>query len=111
MNRVTDYIHRELDQEVTSITGSYRLVKEIRLPFQGGEVLVLVGHAAFDTSCCGAGGCAYALVPGYVTSWKSVTNQEGLQVSEVEPIRDIGVQEALRRRLREEEKVYQAQFL
>jgi hypothetical protein len=108
---VTDHIHRELDQEVTSIAGSYRLLKEVRLPFQGREVLYLVGHAAFDTSCCGAGGCAYALVPGYVTGWKRATNGDGLAVSQVEPIRDGGVQQALQRRLRREEDVQQVQFL
>ena len=51
------YVHQPLNQEVTAIGGHYLLVKEVRLPFEGREVLYLVGHAAFDTICCGPGGC------------------------------------------------------
>jgi hypothetical protein len=32
---VTDHMHRELNREVTSIAGSYVLVKEERLPLAG----------------------------------------------------------------------------
>jgi hypothetical protein len=106
-----EYVHQELNRDVTSVAGHYRLVKEVRLPFQGRDLLVVVGHAAFDTACCGAGGCAYALVPGFVQSWKSGTNREGLALSLVEPIRDNGVRENLRQWLGKEENVQQVQFL
>jgi len=105
-----EYAHRDLNQEVTAIGGRYVLVKEARLPFQGREVLYLVGHAAFDTTCCGAGGCAYALVPGFIVSWKSATNPDGLDVSRVEPIRDAVVQEQVRRLVAGREVVHQIRF-
>jgi hypothetical protein len=107
----TDYVHHELNQEITAIGGHYVLVKEARLPFHGREVLYLVGHAAFDSTCCGAGGCAYALVPGFLLAWKSRTNEEGLAVSHVEPIRGTGVQQQVRRLIRDTEIVQQVSFL
>jgi hypothetical protein len=57
------------------------LTKEIRLPFRGREVLCLVGCAVVDTSCCGAGGSAYALVLGFILEWKRQTDEDGLVIS------------------------------
>jgi hypothetical protein len=108
---VKAYIHHALNQEVTAIGGHYVLVKEARLPFRGREVLYLIGHAAFDTVCCSAGGCAYALVPGFIASWKSERKEDGLAVSQVEPIRDEAVQREIRRRIEKQETIHQVQFL
>ena len=105
-----EYVHQELNQEVAAISGRYVLVKEVRLPFQGQEVLYLVGHAAFDTTCCGPGGCAYALVPGFVRGWKTATSPEGLAVSQVEPIQDPTTQAQIRRLIEERETVQQVRF-
>jgi hypothetical protein len=108
---IQEYAHQELNQEVTAIGGHYVLVKEVRLPFQGREVLYLIGHAAFDTTCCGVGGCAYALVPGSVLGWKVATNQDGRPVSRVEPIRDEAVRKEISRLIDERETVQQVRFL
>jgi hypothetical protein len=105
------YIHQALNHEVAAIGGHYVLVKEARLLFQVREVLYVVGHAAFDTSCCGVGGCAFALVPGFVVSWKSQKNEDGRAVSEVEPVDDPGVREQLRTLVEKEEVVHQVRFL
>ena len=104
------YVHRPLNQEVTAIGGSYLLVKEECLRLQGRQVLYLVGHAAFDTACCGAGGCAYALVPGFVLDWKSSTDREGLAISQVAPIRDPAMQDRVRRLIQAREVVQQVLF-
>lgn len=106
-----EYAHQELNQEVVAIGGHYLLVEEVRLPFAGREVLYLVGHAAFDTSCCGAGGCAYALVPGFVLEWRGKRNREGLLVSRVEPIRERDAQQEIERLIRKRETVHQVRFL
>lgn len=106
-----DYVHQELNQEVTAIGGHYVLVKEARLAFQGREVLYLVGHAAFDSTCCGPGGCAYGLVPGFVLAWKTRRNEDGLAVSQVEPIHEKSVQEKVRRSIEKQETVQQVTFL
>ena len=105
------YVHQGLNQEVTAIGGHYVLVKEVRLPFGAREILYLVGHAAFDTACCGVGGCAYALVPGFVLNWKNRTNADGLAVSHVEAIQDIDEQEQVQRLIEKREPVHQVLFL
>jgi hypothetical protein len=105
-----EYVHQELNQEVTAIGGHYILLKEVRLPFQGREVLYLVGAAAFDSTCCGPGGCAYALVPGYVAAWKTKKNENGLAVSQVEPIHDEASQQEIRQVIAGRELVQQVQF-
>jgi hypothetical protein len=107
---IQDYVHQELNREVTAIGGHHVLVKEVRLPFQGREVLYLVGHAAFDTTCCGAGGCAYALVPGFILNWKYRSEEDGLAVSQVEPIHEDGVQEKVRRLIDKKEMIHQVCF-
>ncbi|MBN1661589.1 MAG: hypothetical protein JXA93_24560 [Anaerolineae bacterium] len=108
---VQEYIHQPLGQEVAAIGGYYVLVKEGRLVFEGREVLYLVGHAAFDATCCGVGGCAYALVPGFVLRWKEKTNQDGLGVSGIEPIRDQRAQHEIERLIQKQEIVPQVVFL
>ncbi len=104
------YVHQELNREITAIGGRYALVKEVRLPFRGREVLYLVGYGVVDTSCCGTGGCAYALVEGFILEWKSKTNEDGLAVSQVEPIRDEAIQKEVRRLIEEREVVQQVRF-
>jgi hypothetical protein len=86
-------------------------VKEVQLPFQGRDVLYLVGHAAFDTTCCGVGGCAYALVPGFVLDWKGARNEDGLAVSQVESIRDKDAQRKLEQLIQKQEVIHQVRFL
>jgi hypothetical protein len=104
------YIHQDLGQFVTAIGGHYVLVKEVRLPYHGRELLYLVGHAAFDTSCCGPGGCAYALVPGFVTNWRNSRTEEGLAVSQVEPVREPDVQSDIRGLIERVETIQQVVF-
>ena len=110
VRREVEYIHKELNQEITAIGGHYVLVKEARLPYRGREVLYLVGHAAFDTSCCGPGGCAYALVPGFVASWHSEQTEEGLDISQLEPIENTDARNDIRRMIERMETVQQVSF-
>jgi hypothetical protein len=111
MHTEVEYVHQSLNQEITAIGGHYVLVKEARLPYRGREILYLVGHAAFDTTCCGAGGCAYALVPGFVTSWRSSETKDGLATSQLEPIGAPDVQNDIRQLIEQMETVQQVIFL
>jgi len=106
-----EYIHQELNQEIAAIGGYYVLVRESWYPYQDRAVLYLIGHAAFETTCCGTGGCAYALVPGFVLEWKQKANQDGLAISQVEPITDSETQQRIRRTLMDREPVHQVLFL
>jgi hypothetical protein len=107
---VEEFVHRELGREVVAVGGHYELVREARLPIGQREVLYLVGHAAFETTCCGVGGCAYALVPGFVVRWKAGVDEAGHAVSLVERIRDRAVQQEVRRHIGRFEIVHQVIF-
>jgi hypothetical protein len=98
-----DYTHPELDREVESIGGRYVLTKEARLPY-------LTGYAVFDTTCCGEGGCGYALVPGFIRDWKYRMDEGGRPVSRTEPIRDGSLREEVRRLIEGREMVNQVNF-
>ena len=106
-----DYVHQPLSTEVTAIGGYYRLVKESRLDHGGRVLLYLIAHAAFETTCCGIGGCAYAIVAGYVISWKYGTNPEDLPVSRIEPVAVKSDQEEIRQKLLGSEPIQQVIFL
>jgi hypothetical protein len=104
-----EYTH-ELNIEVRSISGSYQLEKEVMIRIGGRDVVYAVGTAVVDGSCCGAWGCRYALVPGYVVRWKYNQNDNGTPISQVQPISDEEVKTRVARLLETEEGVNQARF-
>jgi hypothetical protein len=83
-----DYIHQNLNEEVTAIGGHYVSEKEERIPVNGKELLYILGHAVVDTSCCGMGGGRFAVVPGYLLRYHYRTDQAGRPISEVEPVEE-----------------------
>ncbi len=92
------YTHLGLGQDIIAgIAGYYTPQKEVRLPYNGREVLYVVGQAAVEASCCGAAGWLYAIVPGYIVSWQGACNEQGQAVTEVEPVADPRDREAIRR--------------
>ena len=105
-----DYVHPELNAEITAIGGHYVLTEEIRMPFKRQSLLYFVGHAVFDTSCCGVGGCGYALVPGFVLQWKYKNTESGHFVSRLKPIRDQTIQKDVKRLIEKREIVHQVHF-
>jgi hypothetical protein len=105
-----DFIHPVLNKAVRSISGHYILSQEKRLSYNGREVLYLIGCAVVDASCCGPGGCTYALVPGFVKQWKYRLTAENLSVTQVDPIRNKADQQELRRVIMEKEPVQQVDF-
>lgn len=105
-----EFVHPVLGEDITAIGGHYSLIKEARLIHAGREVLYLIGYGSVDTSCCGTGGCIYALVPGYVVSYRSQTQQENSRdVSLVEPV-ETESQAALAAELKQSEGVTQVHF-
>ncbi len=105
------FVHEPLDTEIQAIAGHYVLTREVRLPWNDRELLYLVGHAIFDTSCCGMGGCGYAIVPGYVLRWKHGEDGRGRPVSEVEAVGDEEDRRQLVAHIKREESLPQVQFL
>ena len=105
-----EFVHPKLGQEVTAIGGHYVFGKEIRLPYNDREILYLVGYAVLDSTCCGVGGCAYVLVPGYIRQWKYKKNHSDGAVSLVEPICGRTDQKQIRNLIQKKEMVYQVTF-
>ncbi len=102
----TTYTHLELDKDVEiGIGGYYTPQKEVRLRYDGSEVLYVIGKAVVESSCCGTGNWIYAIVPGYIINWQNTKNEAGLPVSEVEPISDDKAREDIRQIIETSESV------
>ena len=104
-----EYTHA-LHKEILSISGRYELEKEGRMAYDGRELLYVSAHTVVDSSCCGYGSWQYAVVPGFIVSWRSRQNQEGYFVSDVEPISDETSRQEIKKLLHEMESVSQVQF-
>ena len=104
------YTHLELNLDVPAPSGYYTPQKEVRLKYNGREVLYIVSQAVIESSCCGASDFASALVPGYVIGWRVEKNNQGLPVSEVEPITDEKARDAIRKIIKATEHVSQTEF-
>jgi hypothetical protein len=98
------YTHLEPGKNVVfGIAGYYTPQQESRLEYSGREVLYIIGQVVLESACCNAGtDWVYTLVPGYIVKWQNTRNEEGLPVSEVEPVRDIkekaGIRQAIQAR-------------
>ena len=90
---ITKYTHLKLNEDYpVGIAGYYVPEKEVRLKYNGQEILYVIGQAIIESSCygdsCGAARRVYAIVPGYIVNWQNSKNEDGLPVSEVELISD-----------------------
>ena len=104
------YTHLELNKDINCVAGFYTPHKEVKLKYNGREVLYVIGRAVIESSCCGAGNWGYALVPGYIVNWQNETNEAGLPISEVELIADEATRDNIRKIIKEEENISQIEF-
>jgi len=107
---IREYTHLELNKDINFISGYYTPQKELRLKYNNREVLCIVGQGMIESSCCGMGGCRYAVVPGYLVNWKNKINEAGLPVSEVEPISDEKARQDISKIIKAKEIVSQIDF-
>ncbi len=105
-----DFTHLPLEHEIQAIGGHYVFTRELRMPYAGREILCLVGYGVVDTSCCGVGGCGFALVPGFILDWKYASTEDGSAISRVEPIEAEGLRQTLTRLIMQSEVVNQVKF-
>jgi hypothetical protein len=110
MPMMVRYTHLELDRDVDTPSGYYTPQKEVRLKYDGREVLYTVSQAVVESSCCGASDFVSAQVPGFIVSWRGETNLNGRPVSVVEPITDTVVQDDIRTIIRENEHLNRVEF-
>ena len=86
---ITRYIHQEPGKDVIfGIAGRYMPLQESILDYNGRKVLYAIGRVFLESSCCGIGDWTYTVVPGYIVSLKNALSEDGLPVSEVEPVTD-----------------------
>lgn len=106
-----EYVHDALlNEEQRLISGYYEFTEEILLPFNGSEILFLLGHAILDTACCGATGCGYALVQGFIENRHFRTDDKGRPVSKILPIDDETMQKEIESLIKKVEMVQQVIF-
>jgi len=75
MNRINAVFNDP--KRITAIGGSYYYTDELLAVFEDDDLLYYVGVMVIDTSCCGTGGCAYAMVAGFVREWQCGTDDQG----------------------------------
>ena len=90
-----EFTHPELGQEVRSLAGYY-VPREVQvMPYQGKEVLLLLGDACIDSSCCGCASWSYIQVPGFLLKKRVRGGADKPEVSEVDTIEDKAVRDGL----------------
>ncbi|MCL4557269.1 MAG: hypothetical protein M1491_01295 [Deltaproteobacteria bacterium] len=107
---VYKYTHQALGEEMEAISGHYSLQKEGELPYKGRQVYYYTGYSVVDTSCCGPGGCGFALVIGYIVNWHAGKDGGGAYISDVEPLSDSGERQELTKMLMDQTHVQQVNF-
>ena len=109
-NMEKEFIHYKIDDPIRAIGGEYTLTKEVRMPFEGEELLYITGYAVLDTSCCGSGGCGYAIVPGIIKKWKIEQNEDNRPVSIVKPIQNPEARKRIQDIIKKIEMVQEVRF-
>jgi hypothetical protein len=107
---VYSYTHPVLDEQIRAIGGHYTFTRELRMALDGREVLAFVGYGIVDTSCCGVGGCTYALVPGFIEAYGISKTDDGRIVSRVDAIDDAAHRRTLTRIFLREHQIQQVNF-
>jgi hypothetical protein len=91
----TEFTHPELGQEIRSLAGYYVPREEQVMPLNGREVLLVLGDACIDSSCCGCASWSYIQVPGFLVKKHVRRGEEKPEVSEVDTIEDKALRDAL----------------
>jgi hypothetical protein len=113
--KTTRYTHTPLNQDVEAFAGYYTPEKEVRMEFQGREILYITGHVVIECTCgpgfqCTTANYWYATIPGYIVNWQMEKNSKGYMVSEVEPVKDLVTQNFIRKAINKRESVARVDF-
>ncbi len=104
------YTHLELNKDVLAPSGYYTPQKEVRLKYDGREILYVLSQAVIESSCCGANDFNSALIPGYIVKWHTEEDKDGNSISLVEPITGEPTRDAIRKIIKEKEHINQTEF-
>jgi len=111
---VLEYTHLPLGEDVPAFSGYYMPEKEVRLPFNGREILYIIGQVVVETACqeitCNPGSSYYAMVPGYILKWQHSKNKEGFPLSKIEAVTDFKTRKEIEHLIQEREAVTRIEF-
>ena len=94
------YTHLPLRELREFSSASYWISQEDKIPYKDEEVLSIVRETSTELGCCAGGytpGFRSILIPGFIKKFKYTMADDGLFVSEVEPIEDERVKEEIRK--------------
>lgn len=90
-----EFTHPALGEEIRSLAGYYVPREEQVMPYNGKEILLLLGDACIDSSCCGCASWSYIQVPGFLVKKQASGKAGQPRISEVDTIEDKAVKEKL----------------
>lgn len=70
------FVLSDLPLEVRAFGGHFALTSARIMDLDQGSLLYLTGYGFVDNSCCGVGGCSYALVLGWVEEKRTVALEQ-----------------------------------
>ena len=99
---IIEYTHPELGEDIQGRAGFYTAVEELTMPYNGREVLCVMGTARLERPCCGgACGWGYIQVPGFLVRRHTRGKDGTSPVSEVEIIENENDRNRIRQALME----------
>jgi len=107
------YTHLPLHELIESLSTSYWISQEDKLPYKDEEVLSIVRETSTMLSCCAGSyspGFRSILIPGFIKKFKYTMAEDGLFISEVEPIEEERVKEEVRKIVLEKYPSSQVEF-
>lgn len=105
------YVHLEPGKDVFfGIAGRYIPYGVNIIDYKGREVMYEIGQVRMESSCCGLDDWVSTVVPGYVVDWQSSTDEEGMPVTEVEPITDPEARREISEIIQKREKLFVIEF-
>ncbi|MFC1900307.1 hypothetical protein ACFLYN_01805 [Chloroflexota bacterium] len=109
--KTKQYTHLEPGKDVFfGIAGRYIPYGVNLIEYKGREVIYEIGQVRMEASCCALDDWVSTVVPGYVIGWKSSTNDEGMPVTEVEPITDPKARQEISEIIQKREDLFVIEF-
>ena len=108
---IIDYAHAELGDDIQGRAGFYTAVEELTMPYNGREVLYVMGTARLERPCCGgACGWGYVQVPGFLVRKHIRGKGSASPVSKVEIIENEDDRNRIRQALMEKHQCAQVEI-
>jgi len=108
---IIEYTHPELSEDVQGRAGFYTAVEELSMPYNGREVLYVLGMARLERPCCGGACCwGYIQVPGFLIQRHTRGKSSRPPVSQVEIIENEDDRNRIRQALMEKHQGAQVEI-